>query len=113
MTSSDSKLSWRWPSPQNEHPDPTFMVDRIPVPRSRFGVPIPPWPASMIEPNDVELARWLVLWEHPRARAWFDNDQDLAVAALVRLEQRCLAVEPTRAHRTELNQLRHDLGLNG
>lgn len=109
---SDSSVSRRWLSAQDEHPDPTFMTDRIPEPRSRFGVPIPPWPAAMIGPSEVELARWSALWEHPQARAWTDNDQDLVVAALVRLEQRCRASGPSaKAHRAELEQLLHDLGL--
>jgi hypothetical protein len=66
----------------------------------------------MIGPSDIELARWSELWNHPQARAWFDNKQDLSVAVLVRLEQRCHQSRPlASAHRTELEQLRHDLGL--
>ena len=109
---SESSLSRYRLSPQDAHPDPTFMKDRIPEPRSRFGVPIPPWPTVMIDPNDVELARWSELWNHPQALAWFDNDQYLTVAVLVRLEQRCRTSGPNAtAHRVELGQLQHDLGL--
>lgn len=105
----------RYPlSAQDEHPDPTFMTDRIPEPRSRFGVPIPAWPPTMIGPSEFESARWSELWNHPQALAWFDKQQDLSVAALVRLEQRCHQSRPlAQTYSAELEQLRHDLGLQG
>ena len=109
---SESAVSRSWLSAQDEHPDPTFMADRIPEPRSRCGVPIPAWPTAMIDPSEIELARWSELWNHPQALAWFHNQQDLRVAALVRLEHRCRQNRPpATVHHAELEQLRHDLGL--
>ena len=98
-------------SVRDAHPDP-MLTARIPKPRSRFGAQIPAWPAAMIDPSDVELARWTELWRQPQALAWVHNNQERSVAALVRLEQRCRQNrQPTAAHRAELEQLRNDLGL--
>ncbi len=53
----ESRLSSYRLAAQDEHPDPTFITDPTPEPSSRFGVPVPAWPAGMIEPNQTELAR--------------------------------------------------------
>jgi hypothetical protein len=68
----------------------------------------------MIEPSETELARWSELWNHPHARIWLHQNQQLAVADLVRLEQRYR--RSGRAHRAllhrELTRLRSHLNLS-
>jgi hypothetical protein len=67
----------------------------------------------MIEPSDTELARWCELWTYPRAHIWLHQDQQLAVAELVRLEQR---YRRHGAHRAlwhgELTRLQRQLDLS-
>jgi hypothetical protein len=101
------------PAPQQsfsiEHPAPSV---RIPEPRAGDFEPIPAWPDALIAPTDDELARWFQLWTAPQASTWARAEQQHAVAALVRLEERCCQPRPPSANYVaELGRLRHELGL--
>jgi hypothetical protein len=97
--------------PQAAHPDPTEPKALIPAARAAFDGQVPPWPASMIEPSESELARWSELWGHPQAAMWVETGQEHVVAALVRVEQRCRQNVPSKLARSELDRLRGQLGL--
>jgi hypothetical protein len=67
----------------------------------------------MIEPTTIESERWSQLWHHPRAAIWFQREQHLTVAALVRLEhRRWQSGSHARTSDTDLQLLLNDLGLD-
>jgi hypothetical protein len=66
----------------------------------------------LIAPTGDELVRWFQLWSAPQAATWARTGQHDAVAALVRLEERCCqARPPTASYVAQLGQLRNELGL--
>jgi hypothetical protein len=81
-----------------EYPGPTW-------------VKIPAWPATMIEPSELELVRWAELWRNPQAGRWAQARQQHAVANLVRAELRCGPRRPSTWARVEVDRLRAELGL--
>jgi hypothetical protein len=97
---------------QGQHPDSTNPTGRIPHPRAGYHGSIPGWPALLIGPNATELARWSQLWRCPQAGAWARAEQQLAVAALVRLERRCAQARSSARALAELERLRLELGLD-
>jgi hypothetical protein len=98
-------------SPQAAHPDPTIPAALIAHNRAAYYGSVPPWPMSMIGPSGAELARWSQLWSHPRAPVWVETSQELAVATLVRVEQRCARSRPSPVAQFERDRLRGQLGL--
>lgn len=98
----------RYPS-EGEH---LVASVRIPDPRAGDHESIPAWPDTLIEPTNDELVRWFQLWTAPQASTWAQTEQQHAVAALVRLEERCCQPRPPSANYVaELDHLRHELGL--
>ena len=94
---------------QDEPPGATV---RVPEPRPGEETLVPAWPASLIAPTGDELIRWFQLWSAPQAATWARAGQHDAVAALVRLEERCCqARPPTASYVAQLSRLRSELGL--
>lgn len=97
-------------SAQAQHPDPTVPLALIAHRRVAFYGQAPAWPASMISPSGSELARWFEMWSHPRAAVWVETQQEHAVAALVRAEQRTgQGGRRSPQAEGELARLRHEL----
>jgi hypothetical protein len=84
----------------------------VPFTRAAFYGSTPPWPAALIEPSHSELARWRELWSHPLAAIWIQTEKEHLVAAVVRLEHRCSQARSSPRALTELQRLRHELGLD-
>ena len=100
------------PGPQQSSPEPTAPASHVPEPRSGYTGSVPPWPDSLIEPLERELARWRQLWSRPQAAVWARKGQVSAVATLVRLELSCGQSRRPQAYRVaELARLRRELGL--
>lgn len=105
------------PGPATQHPPESvqrsvnILDARIGVLRAGYRGSIPDWPATLIEPVEREMARWVELWGGPRAEVWVRTAQEHAVAALVRLEQRCDQAPVSGHCVAELRQLRRELGL--
>jgi hypothetical protein len=98
-------------SSQGEHPDPAIPTALIAQTRAPYYGATPTWPTTMIGPSVSELARWAELWNNPRAAGWVESEQECAVAALVRVEQRCGRNVPSALAELELGRLRDQLGL--
>jgi hypothetical protein len=99
-------------SVQAQHHDPAVPVALVAQRRVAFYGQAPRWPASMIGPSESESARWFELWTHPRAAVWAEAKQEHAVAALVRVEQRCGRTVSSSLAQSEMGRLRGQLGLN-
>lgn len=94
------------------HGEHLVPAARVPEPRAGDHDAIPAWPDTLIEPTNDELVRWFQLWTAPQASTWAHTEQQHAVAALVRLEERCCQARPPSANYVaELGHLRHELGL--
>jgi hypothetical protein len=99
-------------SRHGEHLDPAILHDPSPQIDAADHGSTPPWPVTMIEPSESELARWTQLWTHPQAAVWAQTEQEHTVATLIRLERRCSGrCPPTWTMVVELKRLRLDLGL--
>ena len=91
--------------------DPTAVTARIPEPRAGFGLSVPAWPDTLIEPTDTEWARWFELWSSPQAAEWVGAGHQCMLATLVRLEVRCRQPLPSEDYLGQLDRLRCELGL--